>query len=106
MACERLGDLEIDAGRLDRARVHYGDVLAIRQRLADADPHNGWWQYDLAFALLQLAQIDHATGRRDEPCSALRRTAAILAPLVEAEPDNQTFAQMFEFVQDELAIMA
>ena len=34
------------------------------------------------------------------------REVAILAPLVEAEPDNQTFAQMFEFVQDELAIMA
>lgn len=65
MSYEKVGDVQVAQGDLAGALTSYRDSLAIRDRLADADPGNAGWQRDLSVSLnkvgdVQVAQRDLA----------------------------------------------
>jgi hypothetical protein len=50
-AYDKIGDVLVAQGKLDEALKAYRDSLAIRERLAAADPGNTQWQRDLSAVL-------------------------------------------------------
>jgi hypothetical protein len=60
---ERVGDVLVAQGNLPEALKSFRDGLAIRDRLAQADPGNAGWQRDLIVSCVKLAGIDQ-TGAR------------------------------------------
>lgn len=57
MSYDRLGALRHAQGDLAVARTAYAAALALRDRLAAADPTNTEWQRDRSFCLTKLAQL-------------------------------------------------
>jgi tetratricopeptide (TPR) repeat protein len=58
-----IGDVLVAQGNLPEALKSFGDGLAIRDRLAKADPGNAGWRRDLIVSCVKLASIDK-TGAR------------------------------------------
>jgi hypothetical protein len=78
----KLGDTRAAQGDLAGALAAFEQGLAIRERLAEADPSNAQWQTDVVVSLWKLAGDGLA-----EPAAArdyLRRVLAILEGLAAA----------------------
>jgi hypothetical protein len=77
---ERIGDVLKAQGNLAEALKSFRDGLAIRERLAQSDPGNANWQFDLVVSHWKLA----ANGD-DAP----RRLAFIVATLRKLKAENR-----------------
>jgi tetratricopeptide (TPR) repeat protein len=64
----RKGDVLRDQGDLDGALNAFRESLAVRKRLAAADPSHAGWQRDLSVSLTKLAEIHE---KQSEPALAL-----------------------------------
>jgi len=73
-----MGDLYRALGQGEKAREAYLQALAIRERLAQAEPDRAAYQVDLAVSLARVAVMEG--GRTEE---ILRRALAILLALKE-----------------------
>src|SRR5258708_34805591 len=76
----KIGDVLVAQGNLAEALKSFRDGLAIRDRLAEADPSNALWQFDLVVSHWKLA----ANGD-DAP----RRFAFIVATLRKLKAGNR-----------------
>jgi hypothetical protein len=56
VSLEKLGDVEVQAGNLARARELFARSLEIREELAKADPHSAQAQRDLSVSLERLGR--------------------------------------------------
>ena len=75
-------------GDLPEALTAYRAGLAIRERLAAADPSNAGWQRDLSVSQEKLGDVFSAQGRLDEALAAYRAGLAIAERLAAADPSN------------------
>jgi hypothetical protein len=57
---DRVGDVLVAQGNLPEALKSFRDGLAIRDRLAKADPGNAGWQRDLIVSCVKLAEADQS----------------------------------------------
>jgi hypothetical protein len=57
---DKLGEVAQAAGDLTTATEHYQAALAIRERLAAADPTNSQWQRDLSVSREKLSAVARA----------------------------------------------
>jgi hypothetical protein len=57
---DRMGDVLMAAGRREEALAEYRESVAIREKLAAADPGNARWQRDLSVSLFRLAGASDA----------------------------------------------
>ena len=83
-----IGDVLVAQGKLDEALKAYRDGLAIRERLAAADPGNTRWQRDLSVSYNKVGDVLMAQGKLDEALKAYRDSLAICERLAAADPSN------------------
>src|SRR5262249_35187611 len=77
---ERVGDVLVAQGNLPEALKSFRDGLAIRDRLAQADPGNAGWQRDLVVSNWKLAA---------QGADAARRFAFIISTLRKLKEENR-----------------
>jgi hypothetical protein len=73
---------------LPEALKAYRDGLAIRDRLAKADPDNAGWQRDLSVSYASLAVVLRKMGASAEALTALQQGQAIIVRITQVSPDN------------------
>ena len=67
-----VGDVLVDQGELAEALKAYRDSLAIRERLAKADPGNAGWQRDLSVSYFKVGDVLKDQGNLTEALKAFR----------------------------------
>ena len=87
MSLERVGDIRLMAGDRPGALAAYEEGLAIRRKLAAADPGNAGWQADLVVGLYKVSIVSDPSRAR----AALREALDIVAAL--ARDNRLTAAQ-------------
>ena len=80
----------------------YRAGLAIRERLAAADPSNAGWQRDLSVSQEKLGDVLSAQGRLDDALSAYRAGLAITERLAAADPSNAGWQRDLSVSQNKL----
>ena len=97
-----LGDIRLDRGNLPDALKSYRDGLAIRDRLAKADPGNAGWQRDLSVSYAKLGVAFRKAGRNTDALSELRDGQAIMARMTRLSPDNAQWKQDLVWFNDQI----
>jgi tetratricopeptide (TPR) repeat protein len=83
-----LGDVLVAQGNLSEALKSFRDGLAIRDRLAKADPGNAGWQRDLAVSYNKIGDALVAQGNLPDALKSFRDGLAIAERLAKADPGN------------------
>ncbi|MFM1815460.1 MAG: hypothetical protein RLZ98_2155 [Pseudomonadota bacterium] len=87
-ALVRRVDILQTLGRLDAAAKDAKESLAIRQRLAAADPGNAGWQRDLSVTHNKIGDVLAAQGNLPAALDAYKASHAIAERLAAADPRN------------------
>jgi len=88
VALNELGDVLVAQGNLPEALKSFRDGLAIRDRLAQADPGNAGWQRDLSVSYNKIGDVLVAQGNLPEALKSFRDGLAIRDRLAQADPSN------------------
>ena len=84
----RLGKCWSHKETRQRALQSFRDSLAIRERLAKADPDNARWQLDLSGSYIAIGKVLRSQGNREEALQSFRDSQAIRERLAKADPGN------------------
>ena len=89
-------------GDLPAARTAHTAALTIAQKLADTDPTNTGWQYDLSASHGKLGDLAVAAG--DLPAARTAYTAAltIAQKLADADPTNTEWQRVLAVALERL----
>ena len=90
---DRQADVLLAQGDLAGVLEGYRESLAVRRRLAEADPSNAGWQRDLSFSLTLLAQYHEKAGDRTQALQFARESLLIDERLFALDPTNVTWQQ-------------
>ena len=88
MSRDRVGDVLVAQGKLPEALKSFRDGLAIRERLASADPDNAGWQRDLSLSHEKIGDVLAVQGKLPEALKSFREQLAIAERLANADPGN------------------
>jgi tetratricopeptide (TPR) repeat protein len=83
---DRIGDVLVEQGNLDKALEAYRYSLTIRERLAAADHNNTEPQLDLAVSYDQVGNVLMAQGKLDEALKARRDALAVRERVAPSDP--------------------
>ena len=81
----------VEQGTLPAALEAYRASLAIRDRLAKADPGNAGWQHDVALSLQRMGLVASQQRQRETAVKAYRRGLEIMLRLVRLAPSHAAF---------------
>jgi tetratricopeptide (TPR) repeat protein len=84
----KIGDVLVAQGNLAEALESFRDGLAIRERLAQADPGNARRQRDLSVSYEKIGNVLVAQGNLAEALKSYRDGLAIRERLAQADPGN------------------
>src|SRR5262249_17989936 len=84
-------------GNLAEALQRFRDGLAIRVRLAKADPSNAGWQRDLSFSHNKVGDVLKAQGHLAEALQSFRDGLAITVWLAETDPRQLQWRNDLQF---------
>ena len=84
----KVGDVQVAQGNLAEALQSYRAGLAIRERLAKADPDNAGWQRDLSVSYEKVGDVQVAQGDLAGALQSYRASLAIAERLAKADPSN------------------
>lgn len=90
---ECVADLALLRGDLAGAEKAYRSALAVRERLAQADPSNAQWQRDLFVSLWRVADLSDRQGDRTAARSVAHRALGLAQRLAALDPRNVTWQQ-------------
>jgi hypothetical protein len=90
-------------GNLPEALKSFRDALAIRDRLAKADPGNAGWQHDLGQSYARLAFAYRKAAEPGKAREALTAGRAISARLVAQFPDWSQWKQDLAWFDRQIA---
>ena len=90
-------------GDLPAALRSYQASLAIRDRLAKADPGNAGWQRDLALSYGRVGMVKAQQDAREDARSAFRQGWDIIAELLRRSPDNATLPKDLAWFDGQIA---
>jgi tetratricopeptide (TPR) repeat protein len=88
VACNCLGDVELEAGNLSAARGLYQRSLNVREGLVKADPDSVQAQRDLSVSLNKLGDVEMAAGELLAARGLYQRALDIVEELARADPDS------------------
>ncbi|MEK1852903.1 MAG: tetratricopeptide repeat protein, partial [Phyllobacterium sp.] len=83
-----LGDMSIEAGRLEQASAAFARAFAIADRLAKAEPGNSEWQRDLLISHEKIGDVQIAQGNLSGALASHQASLDIAARLAKADPSN------------------
>ena len=90
-------------GDLPNALAAYKAALAIRERLATADPGNVKWQRDLSTAHSNIGNVLLAQGNLSNALAAYKGSLVIAERLATADPGDAGLQDDLSDVHDEIA---
>ncbi len=90
-------------GNLAAALTSYRDSLAIRERLAKADPGNAGWQRDLALSYGRVATVEAQQGLREDALGEFRQGRDIISRLAPQSPSNATLPNDLAWFDSQIA---
>jgi hypothetical protein len=90
-------------GNLVAALTSYQASLAIRERLAAADPGNAGWQRDLALSYGRVGMVKAQQDAREDARGAFRQGRDIVVRLSRESPDNATLHNDLAWFDTEIA---
>jgi len=99
----KVGDVLVAQGNLPEALKSFRDSLAIRDRLAKADPDNAGWQRDLALSHGRVTTVLARQGERAKALEGFQAGRAIIARLKERSPDNATLPKDLAWLEAQIA---
>src|SRR5205814_767582 len=82
------GDVTLKLGQPKEALAYFEELLAVRQRLAVANPQNGQAQRDLSLSYNRLGDVTLQLGQTQEALDFYQRCLAVSQRLTEADPKN------------------
>jgi predicted negative regulator of RcsB-dependent stress response len=85
---DRVGDVLVAQGNLADALKSFRGGLAIRDRVAMADPGNAGWQRDLSVSYDNIGDVLVAQGHLAEALKSFRGGLAIRERLAKVDPGN------------------
>ena len=88
VALDAIGDVQRAQGDLAAALTSYRASLAIRERLAKADPGNAGWQRDLSVSHDKIGDVQLAQGDLPAALTSYQASLAIVERLAKADPGN------------------
>ena len=88
VTCDRIGDMHVDAGRLDEALASYRESLEIAEALTKRDPLNPFRQHDLSVSHDRIGEVLDKAGDREAALASFRKGLAIATALALREPEN------------------
>jgi tetratricopeptide (TPR) repeat protein len=94
---EKIGDVQVEPGDLAAALRSYQASLAIRDRLARADPGNAGWQRDLSVSHEKIGDVQRARGETSQAIAAFERALNICREAQRRNPDDVQ-ARLFSVV--------
>jgi tetratricopeptide (TPR) repeat protein len=86
-----MGDLYRALGQGEQARDAYARSLAIRERLAKAEPDRADYQRDLSVSYNKMGDLYGALGQGEQARDAYAKDLAIAERLAKAEPDRADY---------------
>jgi tetratricopeptide (TPR) repeat protein len=89
-------------GYLTEALKSYRESLAIRERLAKADPNNAGWQRDLSLSYEKVGDVLVAQGNLTEALKSHRESLAIRERLAKADPNNASWQRELAIINERL----
>src|SRR5262249_7457382 len=89
LSYNKIGDVLVDQGNLLEALQSFRDGLAIRERLAKADPDNAGWQRDLSVSYNKIGEVLGAQGNLPEALNAFLDGFAIRDCLANVRPTTR-----------------
>jgi tetratricopeptide (TPR) repeat protein len=105
LADERPQDLDLLPGAAVAQLRHQRQDqlgLAIRERLAQADPNNAEWQHDLSVVYTRVGDVLMAQGNPTEALKSFTDSLAIRERLAQADPSNAEWQRALAFVNERL----
>ena len=105
MSYDKIGDVQVAQGDLAEALKSFRDGLAIRDRLAKADPGNAGWQRDLSVSYAKLASAYLKAEQPAKAGEALAAGRAIIARLVAQFPDWSQWKQDLSWFDQQIAAL-
>jgi eukaryotic-like serine/threonine-protein kinase len=104
-ACFELGELTNEIGNKEDALTAYREVLAIRRKLADANPTVTKLQRALAGSHHNIGILLRATGKPVEALKAHESALAIRRKLADANPDSPHFWSDLAATHNDVALL-
>jgi tetratricopeptide (TPR) repeat protein len=86
-----IGDVLVAQGDLSGALQSYRASMAIRERLAEADPNNAGWQRDLSVSYERIGDLEEARGDIVAAIAAYEDSLPIARFLADRLPDHPQF---------------
>jgi tetratricopeptide (TPR) repeat protein len=105
-ALNDIGDVLVEQGNLPEALKSFRDGLAIRDRLAQADPGNAGWQRDLSVSHAKLAAVFRREGETAKALEVLRRARATMVHMTTLSPDNAIWKNDLAWFDRQIADLA
>src|SRR5262249_55401596 len=93
---EKVGEVLVARGDLAGALKCYRDSLAIRERLARADPGHAGWQRELSVSYEMIGDVQLAQGDTAGALTSYRGSLAIRERLARADPGNANLQRDLE----------
>ena len=103
VALDELGDVLVKAGDLAGARTRFESSLAVRERLASANPGSAEAQRDLSVSLERLGDVCEAGGDAAAALGLYQRSQPIAAALAKGLPDHPQFASDLALTERRIA---
>jgi tetratricopeptide (TPR) repeat protein len=97
------GDARETSGNLAAARADYQASLAIRERLAKADPGNAVWQRALLVSHVKVGDVQVAQGDLAAALASYQASLAIRERLAKADPGNAVWQRDLSWSYSRLA---
>ncbi|HTZ66176.1 MAG TPA: tetratricopeptide repeat protein [Roseiarcus sp.] len=102
VSCDGIGDVLVRQRNLTEALNSYQAALAIRQRLADADPGNSDWQGDLSVSNDRIGDVLARQQNWSEAVKYYAAAFAIRRSLARADPDNLDWLRNLSISNDRI----
>jgi tetratricopeptide (TPR) repeat protein len=96
------GDMRQTSGNLAAALTSYQASLAIRDRLAKADPGNAGWQRDLSVSQEKIGDVQQAQGDLAAALTSYQASLAIRDRLAKADPGNAGWQRDLSVSQEKI----
>jgi tetratricopeptide (TPR) repeat protein len=83
-----MGDVQVAEGDLKAALKSYSDSRAIAERLAQSDPGNAQWQYDLGISNERIGDVQVAQGDLAAALKSYEAKRGIISRLAQSDPGD------------------
>ncbi len=100
-----IGYVRYSMGKPEEALADWRKVLAIRQKLADANPADAQFQQSLASIHNNIAVLVNETGKSEEVLTEHRKALAIRQKLADANPAVTEFQQFLAMSHNNIGVV-